>query len=84
MSKKIKMEMTVVDMMNEIASKIKTLDAATPGEEREMAVEDAQLISGLAKNFFIGANIAIEKERLQAKYKVLDTSCLDAIVGDAK
>lgn len=84
MSKKIKMEMTVVDMMNEIASKIKTLDAATPGEEREMAVEDAQLISGLAKNFFIGANIAIEKERLQAKYKVLNTSCLDAIVGDAK
>lgn len=78
------MEMTVVDMMNEIASKIKTLDAATPGEEREMAVEDAQLISGLAKNFFIGANIAIEKERLQAKYKVLNTSCLDAIVGDAK
>lgn len=84
MSKKIKMEMTVVDMLNEIASKIKTLDAATPGEEREMAVEDAQLISGLAKNFFIGANIAIEKERLQAKYKVLNTSCLDAIVGDAK
>lgn len=84
MSKKIKMEMTVVDMMNEIASKIKTLDAATPGEEREMAVEDAQLISGLAKNFFIGANIAIEKERLQAKYKVLNTSYLDAIVGDAK
>ena len=84
MSKKIKMEMTVVDMMNEIASKIKTWDAATPGEEREMAVEDAQLISGLAKNFFIGANIAIEKERLQAKYKVLNTSCLDAIVGDAK
>lgn len=78
------MEMTVVDMLNEIASKIKTLDAATPGEEREMAVEDAQLISGLAKNFFIGANIAIEKERLQAKYKVLNTSCLDAIVGDAK
>lgn len=84
MSKKTKMEMTVIDMMNEIAVKIKTLDAATPGEEREMAVEDAQIISGLAKNFFIGANIAIEKERLQAKYKVLDSSCLDAIVGDAK
>lgn len=84
MSKKTKMEMTVIDMMNEIAVKIKTLDTATPGEEREMAVEDAQLISGLAKNFFIGANIAIEKERLQAKYKVLDSSCLDAIVGDAK
>ncbi len=84
MSKKTKMEMTVIDMLNEIAIKIKTLDAATPGEEREMAVEDAQLISGLAKNFFIGANIAIEKERLQAKYKVLNTSCLDAIVGDAK
>ena len=73
--------MTVIDMMNEIAKKIKMLDSADAGVEREMAVEDAALISGLAKNFFIGANIAIEKERLQAKYKVLNTSMLDMIVG---
>lgn len=77
----MKMEMTVIDMMNEIAKKIKMLDSADAGVEREMAVEDAALISGLAKNFFIGANIAIEKERLQAKYKVLNTSMLDMIVG---
>lgn len=77
----MKMNMTVLDMLNEIGSKVKALDEANPGEEREIAVEDAQLISGLAKNFFIGANIAIEKERLQAKYKVLNTSVLDAVVG---
>ena len=77
----MKMEMTVIDMMNEIAKKIKMLDSADAGVEREMAVEDAALISGLAKNFFIGANIAIEKERLQAKYKVLNKSMLDMIVG---
>lgn len=77
----MKMEMTVLDMMNEIAIKIKTLDNAAPGTEREVAVEDAQLISSLAKNFFIGANIAIEKERLQAKYKVLDCSIIDMVVG---
>lgn len=75
------MVMTVLDMMDEIATKVKALDAAEPGVDREMAVEDAQLIAGLAKNFFVGANIAVEKERLQAKYKVLDTSLLDAIVG---
>ena len=46
-----------------------------------MAVEDAQLIAGLAKNFFIGANIAVEKERLQAKYKVLNSSVLDDLIG---
>ena len=77
----MKMEMTVIDMMNEIATKIKILDSADAGVDREMAVEDATIISSLAKNFFIGANIAIEKERLQAKYKVLNTSVLDAIVG---
>ncbi len=77
----MKMNMTVLDMLNEIGQKVKALDEAKPGEEREIAVEDAQLISGLAKNFFIGANIAIEKERLQAKYKVLNTSVLDAVVG---
>ena len=77
----MKMEMTVIDMMNEIATKIQILDSADAGVDREMAVEDATIISSLAKNFFIGANIAIEKERLQAKYKVLNTSVLDAIVG---
>lgn len=77
----MKMEMTVIDMMNEIATKIKILDMAKAGTEREIAVEDAALISGLAKNFFIGANIVIEKERLQAKYKTLGSSVLDAIVG---
>jgi hypothetical protein len=76
-----KMVMTVVDMMNEIATKVQALDNAKPGEEREMAVEDAQIITGLAKNFFIGANIAVEKERLQARYKVLHSSLLDDIVG---
>ena len=78
---KTKMVMTVVDMMNEIADKVQNLDKAKPGEEREMAVEDAQLITGLAKNFFVGANICVEKERLQAKYKVLHSSLLDTIVG---
>ena len=78
---KTKMVMTVVDMMNEIADKVQNLDKAQPGEEREMAVEDAQLITGLAKNFFVGANICVEKERLQAKYKVLHSSLLDHIVG---
>lgn len=77
----MKMEMTVIDMMNEIATKIKVLDSAEAGVDREMAVEDATLISGLAKNFFIGANIVVEKERLQAKYKVLSSSLLDAVVG---
>lgn len=77
----MKMKMTVIDMLNEIASKIQVLDASKPGEERAMAVEDAQLIAGLAKNFFIGANIVVEKERLQAKYKVLNTSMLDMIIG---
>ena len=77
----MKMKMTVLDMMDEIASKIIALDNAQPGEEREIAVEDAQLISSLAKNFFIGANIAVEKERLQAKYKVLKSSVLDTVVG---
>ena len=81
---KMKMEMTVLDMMNEIAIKVKALDNAAAGVEREIAVEDAQIISGLAKNFFVGANIAVEKERLQAKYKVLDTSLLDMIVGGGK
>lgn len=80
MSKK-KMVMTVMDMMNEIGTKVKALDNAKPGEEREIAVEDAQLITGLAKNFFVGANICVEKERLQAKYKVLHSSLLDTIVG---
>lgn len=77
----MKMKMTVLDMMNEIAQKIKDLDDAKAGEEREIAVEDAQIITQMAKNFFIGANIAVEKERLQAKYKVLDKSLLDEIVG---
>lgn len=76
-----KMEMTVLDMMNEIAGKIKALDAANPGEEREVAVEDAQLIANLSKQFFVGANLAVEKERLQAKYKVLDASLLDSVIG---
>ena len=76
-----KMVMTVLDMMNEIATKVQALDNAEPGEEREMAVEDAQLISGLSKNFFVGANLAVEKERLQAKYKVLNSSLLDMVVG---
>ena len=76
-----KMVMTVLDMLDEIAVKVKNLDAAEPGVQREMAVEDAQLIAGLAKNFFIGANIAVEKERLQAKYKVLNSSVLDDLIG---
>ena len=77
----MKMEMTVLDMLNVIGKKVKDLEAAEAGEEREIAIEDAQVIQGLAKNFFIGANIAIEKERLQAKYKVLNASILDDIVG---
>ena len=76
-----KMVMTVIDMMNEIATKVQALDNAKTGEEREMAVEDAQIIQGLSKNFFVGANIAVEKERLSAKYKMLQTSLLDAVVG---
>lgn len=76
-----KMVMTVVDMMNEIAMKVQNLDKASPGDERAIAVEDAQLITGLAKNFFVGANIVVEKERLQAKYKALHSSLLDTIVG---
>ncbi len=77
----MKMEMTVLDMLNVIGKKVKDLEAAEAGEEREIAIEDAQVIQGLAKNFFIGANIAIEKERLQARYKVLNASVLDTIVG---
>lgn len=76
-----KMVMTVLDMLDEIVVKVKNLDAAEPGVQREMAVEDAQLIAGLAKNFFIWANIAVEKERLQAKYKVLNSSVLDDLIG---
>lgn len=76
-----KMEMTVLDMMNEIAKKTRALDDATPGEERAMAIEDANLISNLAKNFFVGANLAVEKERIKAKYKCLDNSILDKVVG---
>lgn len=77
----MKMEMTVLDMLNVIGRKVKNVESAEAGEQREIAIEDAQVIQGLAKNFFIGANIAIEKERLQAKYKVLNTSLLDDIVG---
>lgn len=80
----VKMVMTVIDMMNEIATKVQVLDKARPGEEREIAVEDAQLISGLAKNYFIGAGICVEKERLQVKYKMLQSSLLDAIVGGSE
>lgn len=76
-----KMTMTVLDMMNEIADKVKALDSAQPGEERAMALEDAQVISNLSKNFFVGANLAVEKERIKAKYKTLDVSCLDDIIG---
>lgn len=81
---KQKMVMTVVDMMNEIATKVQNLDNAQPGEDRAMAVEDAQLITGLAKNFFVGANVVVEKERLQAKYKALSSSLLDTIIGGAE
>ena len=77
----MKLKMTVLDMMNEIASKIQNLDDAKTTEEREIAVEDAQLISGLAKNFFIGANLVVEKERMQAKFKSLDKSLLDEVIG---
>ena len=61
-----KMEMTVLDVMNEIASKIKALDNAEAGEERAMAIEDANIISNLSKNFFVGANLAVEKESKQS------------------
>lgn len=81
---KQKMVMTVIDMMNEIATKVQNLDNAQPGEDRAMAVEDAQLITGLAKNFFVGANVVVEKERLQAKYKALSSSLLDTIIGGAE
>lgn len=76
-----KMEMTVLDMMNEIAKKTKALDDSQPGEERAIAIEDANLIANLSKNFFVGASLAVEKERIKAKYKTLDNSILDKVIG---
>lgn len=76
------MELTVIEMMNKIGSKVKALDAAKTTEEREMAIADAELISMLSKQFFNGADLVVRTENLLAKNKSLNESRLNAIIGD--
>lgn len=76
------MEKTVIDMMNEISRKMDAVNSADAGEAKKIAIADAELTTKMSKQFFNGADLVIRAENLMAKDGTLNTTRLNAVIGE--
>lgn len=82
MSKKKFNPMTMMELQEIMGNKIRAIDTAEPGVERQIAIEDARAIAHAATQFINGNRFILDAEKLEAQVGVLKHSKAYALIGE--